>query len=174
MCALFHLENCLAFRAPSPCSRLRRGWGRQKAGRAVPGLGAACLPGAQVLKLAAAVTWVRSEPLPQVGMKEEASGSLAASPIGDACHDSWALGWSRSARPYGVCRAALPAPNAGVRPRVLRGPCRSGVHPLRLTVPLPCGGAGQGGVAPPAPDAGVHPKVPGTRGLSPQLRGNSS
>lgn len=160
MCALFHLENCLAFRAPSPCSRLRRGWGRQKAGREVPGLGAACLPGAQVLKLAAAVTWVRSEPLPQVGMKGEASGSLAASPIGDPCHDSWALGWSRSARPYGVCGAALPAPNAGVRPRVLRGPCRSGVHPLRLTVPLPSGGAGRGGVAPPAPDAGVHPKGP--------------
>lgn len=38
MCALFHLGNCLAFRAGSPCSRLRRGWGRQKAGRAVPGL----------------------------------------------------------------------------------------------------------------------------------------
>lgn len=103
---------------------------------------------------------VRSEPLPQVGMKGEASGSLAASPIGDPCHDSWALGWSRSARPYGVCGAALPAPNAGVRPRVLRGPCRSGVHPLRLTVPLPSGGAGRGGVAPPAPDAGVHPKGP--------------
>lgn len=103
---------------------------------------------------------VRSEPLPQVGMKGEASGSLAASPIGDPCHDSWALGWSRSARPYGVCGAALPAPNAGVRPRVLRGPCRSGVHPLRLTVPLPSGGAGRGGVAPPAPDAGMHPKGP--------------
>lgn len=103
---------------------------------------------------------VRSEPLPQVGMKGEASGSLAASPIGDPCHDSWALGWSRSARPYGVCGAALPAPNAGVRPRVLRGPCSSGVHPLRLTVPLPSGGAGRGGVAPPAPDAGMHPKGP--------------
>lgn len=119
---MFHLENCLAFRAPSPCSRLRRGWGRQKAGREVPGLGAACLPGAQVLKLAAAVTWVRSEPLPQVGMKGEASGSLAASPIGDPCHDSWALGWSRSARPYGVCGAALPAPDAGVHPKGPRDP----------------------------------------------------
>lgn len=119
---------------------------------------------------------VRSEPLPQVGMKGEASGSLAASPIGDPCHDSWALGWSRSARPYGVCGAALPAPNAGVRPRVLRGPCRSGVHPLRLTVPLPSGGAGRGGAVwrHQPPTLVCIPRVPGTRGLSPQLRGNSS
>lgn len=55
----------------------------------------------------------------------------------------------------GCVRGGPPAPdpNAGVRPGVLRGPCRSGVHPLSLTVPLQCvcvgGGAGGGGATSP-------------------------
>lgn len=71
----------------------------------------------------------------------------------------------------GCVRGGPPAPNpnAGVRPGVLRGPCRSGVHPLSLTVPLPCvwGRGGGRGWRHQPPMLVCILRGPGMRGLSP-------